>query len=285
MCMSNITPEQEASLAEFEARLHVRAARDAVCQAKMAWSSLEQLLAWRAASAGDTEGEDFSHESEDNEPHEEVSLWELISNRSANLCGAPETANITEYDMNRSSQPVKFVSADPGMLLEAEHDCGRSLRSLSSNSSLPQRQLSSTTPSYQRLVDLIPQGGRQADSHGIGRPRKCRHDPADFCAIDRTRASRLPKLRLSRSCCHNLCFGMSCCCLPLAKVGLECAGRPWLWFWAAVEWLPCGAGCLLPAASPRSSRSSSADISQQTSLQEVSSTPRVATGADWERGA
>jgi len=294
MCMSNITPEQvqqEVSLAGSDAHPHARelvaqpaaaAARDAVCQAKTAWSSLEQLLAWRAASASATEGEGFLHDSEDDEPGEEVSIWELISKRSAEICGAPETANLIEYDTNYSSGSVQSISVDPAMLSEVELDC---VRSLSSNSSLPQRQSSSATPSYQRLVDLIPPGGSHGDLHSIGRTRQSKRESADLCAADCTRASRHPKLRLSRSCCGSLCFGMGCCCLLLAKDELGRAERPWRWFWAAVEWFPCGAGCLLPAATPRSSRSSSAEMSRQTSPREVSSTPRAGTGTALEPGA
>lgn len=291
MCMSNITPEQvqqEVSLAgpdahpptrELVAQPAAAAARDAVCQAKTAWSSLEQLLAWRAASASATEGEGFLHESDDDEPGDEVSVWELISKRSAGLCGTPETANLIEYDTNYSSGSVRSISEDPAMLSEVEVDC---VRSLSSKSSSPQRQSSSATPSYQRLVDLIPQGGSHGDPHSIGRTRQ---RSADVCAADSTRASRHPKLRLSRSCCGSLCFGMGCCCLLLAKDELGRAERPWRWFWAVVEWFPCGAGCLLPAASPRSSRSSSHEMSQQTSPREVSSTPRAGTGTALEPGA
>lgn len=289
MCMSNIKlvqAQQDAGLAVtphgFDAHLHVReyvalpavtAARDAVCQAKMAWSSLEQLLAWRAAAAGATDGEGFFHESEDDEPCEEPSLWEMISTRSAKLCGAPETDNIAEHGPTWSSESVQLVSADPGMLSEVEPDCARSM---SSNSSMPSRRLSSSSPSYERLVDLIPQVSGQVDFHSIENARQSRHDTEGLCVMDGTRSRRPPKLRLPRPCHRSLCRGKCCCCLPLTKEELERAGRPLRWFWRAVEWFPCGAGCLLLAASPRSSRSSSADMSRQTSVRELSSTPRVA---------
>lgn len=289
MCMSDIKLEQaqqDAGLAVtphgFDAHLHVRervaqpavaAARDAVCQAKMAWNSLEQLLAWRAAAAGATEGEGFFQESDDDESCEDPSLLEVISMRSAKLCGAPEADNIIEYTTNCSSEFVQHASADPRILPEAEPDCIRS-RSMSSSSSLALRQSSGTSPSYQRLVDLIPQGGCQGD------------DIAGQCALDGTRARRprSPKLRLLRPCHRSLCSGKCCCCLPLTKDELERAEWPWRWFWRVIEWFPCaaGCGCLLSAASPRSSRSSSADISRQTSIRELSSTPRVASGAAWE---